>query len=239
MVNRSAWYSPDWTDSCSGNSDKPERTQPANLAGVVDSVVNRYGVRFAWTSWPRTEKSLGAEAATRKTIQLLGKSGDSMPLYKHRFETVEQYLHHRPPYLLVDRVQAISATEVITERTVRGDEFFLAGHFPGAPIFPGAMLQELTTQSAGILIAAEYNPMREYNTADPHFNDYALGVLVRVHQARYKSFARPGDKLTVRVTLEEQVDSLFDFRASVSVGEEVIMRNAFQLSNIKSSLLIG
>ena len=100
--------------------------------------------------------------------------------HQHSFDQIEDYLHHRPPYLLVERIVEVSAQEIKTEKTVTGNEFFLPGHFPGAPIFPGAMMQELSTQSAGILIAARYNPMEEYNTHDPRFNPYALGVLVRV-----------------------------------------------------------
>jgi 3-hydroxyacyl-[acyl-carrier-protein] dehydratase len=158
--------------------------------------------------------------------------------YQHQFATVEEYVHHRAPYLLVDRIVTCTPTEVVTEHRV-GDEFFLPGHFPGAPIFPGAMMQELSTQSAGVLIAAHFNPMPVYNTADPFFNEYALGVLVRVSGARYRSFARPGDTLVCRVELVERVDQLFDFRGSITVNSKQIMRNSFQLTNIKSAELIG
>lgn len=159
--------------------------------------------------------------------------------YRHRFATVAEYLHHRPPYLLVQEILSLHQSEVTTRATFQGDEFFLVGHFPGASIVPGAMLQELTTQSAGILIAAEYNPMRQYNTEDPHFNSFALGVLAKVQSSRFKGFARPGDELTTQVRLETRVSSLFDFSASVSVGDDVIMRNRFQLANIPSSVLTG
>ncbi len=162
-----------------------------------------------------------------------------MQYYQHRFDHVEGYLHHRPPYLLVDKVIEILPTEIITEKTVTGDESYIKGHFPGAPIFPGAMMQELTTQSAGILIAAEHNPMVQYNTEDPFFNEYALGVLVKVNQARYKGFARPGDSLAVHVVLNDQVSGVFDFSATVDVAGKTIMRNGFQLMNIKSSVLQG
>jgi 3-hydroxyacyl-[acyl-carrier-protein] dehydratase len=162
-----------------------------------------------------------------------------MQHYQHSFDTVEQYLHHRPPYLLVERINSCSPSEIVTEKKVNGDEFILTGHFPGAPVFPGAMMQELITQSAGILIAAQYNPMREYDTSDPHFNEYALGVLVKVHQARFVTFARPGDVMVVKVTLDEHLESLFDFRATISVDDEVIMRSSFRLTNIKSSVLAG
>jgi 3-hydroxyacyl-[acyl-carrier-protein] dehydratase len=162
-----------------------------------------------------------------------------MPPYQHRFEKIEQYLHHRPPYLLVDNIVSIEPTRIVTEKSITGEEFFIRGHFPGAPIFPGAMMQELTTQSAGILIAAEHNPMSEFNTEDPFFNEFALGVLVKVKQARYKGFARPGDTLTVTVSLQDQISEVFDFSATVSVADKTIMRNGFQLMNIKSSVLQG
>lgn len=162
-----------------------------------------------------------------------------MTFHQHRFPRVDQYLHHRPPYLMVDLIRSCAPHVIVTEKRVTGDEFFLQGHFPGAPVFPGAMMQEVTTQSAGILIAAQFNPMAQFDTSDPFFNEYALGVLVRVHHARYRSFARPGDTLVAQVTLDEQVGPLFDFHAQLSIGDEVIMRNSFQLTNIKSSVLIG
>jgi 3-hydroxyacyl-[acyl-carrier-protein] dehydratase len=158
-------------------------------------------------------------------------------VYRHRFETPEGYLHHRRPYLLVETIEEIDDRRIRTSKTVRADEFYVPGHFPGAPVFPGALMQELTTQSAGCLIAANFNPMAEYRTEDPRFNEFALGVLVRVHHARYWNFARPGDQLTVNVWLEEQVGDLFEFRAQIDIGEQRCMRNAFQLANIRSELL--
>ncbi len=160
-----------------------------------------------------------------------------MQLHQYQFEKVTDYLHHREPYLMVDRIVSIGDRSIETAKLVSGNEFFIPGHFPGAPIFPGAMMQELTTQSAGVLIAAKFNPNSEYNTHDPHFNEYALGVLVKVNSARYKSFARPGDELLVSVALNETVSGVFDFSASIKVAGKTIMRNAFQLTNIKSSLL--
>ena len=162
-----------------------------------------------------------------------------MQRYQHQFDRVEGYLHHRPPYLMVDRIISIADKDIVTEKKLSGDEFFFPGHFPGAPIVPGAMMQEMTTQSAGILIAAKYNPMLEFNTDDPNFNEYALGVLVKVTHARFRGFARPGDCLTIGVRLNDWVGKMFDFSATVSVNSHTIMRNGFQLTNIESKLLLG
>lgn len=160
-------------------------------------------------------------------------------IHQHRFENVTDYLHHRAPYLMVDRIVSIADREIVTEKKITGDEFFLAGHFPGAPIVPGAMMQEMSTQSAGILIAANFNPMKEYNTHDPFFNEYALGVLVKVGQAKYRGFARPDDVLVATVKMTEEVSSVYEFSCQVMLGGKRIMKNTFCLTNIKSTVLQG
>jgi len=160
-----------------------------------------------------------------------------MKYYSHDFDDVEKYLHHRKPYLLIDRVVSVDEHSVVTTAKITGEEFFIKGHFPGAPILPGAMMQEMSTQSAGVLIAARYNPMEVYNTEDPFFNEYALGVLVKIKQARYRGFARPGDELEVKVTLQEKVSEVFDFQSVITVAGKKIMQNAFQLTNILSKTL--
>ncbi len=160
-------------------------------------------------------------------------------VFRHRFDSIEDYLHHRPPYLLVHEIVEIQDRQISTRHTVSENADFIKGHFPGAQIMPGAMMQELSTQSAGILIAANFNPMKTYDTHDPFFNEYALGVLIKVKHARYRGFARPGDVLNVAVSIDEQVGGVFDFACTITSGESKIMQNRFQLSNIKSALLQG
>ena len=162
-----------------------------------------------------------------------------MPNYRHDFDRVEDYLHHRPPYLLVEEIVSISDADIVTRHHVNDDAFFVDGHFPGAPTVAGAMMQELATQTAGILIAARFNPMEQYDTHDPFANEYALGVLIKVLQARYRHFARPGDTLTCQARLADRVGDLFSFTAHISTARQQIMRIEFQLTNIKSSVLTG
>lgn len=160
-------------------------------------------------------------------------------VFQHRFDKIEDYLHHRAPYLLVNEIVQIEDQQIQTRHAVSEESLFIAGHFPGAPIMPGAMMQELSTQSAGVLIAANFNPMETFDTHDPFFNEYALGVLVKVKQARYRGFARPGDVLDVQVKLDEQLSDVFDFSCTIRCGNSTIMQNRFQLMNIKSSKLQG
>lgn len=160
-------------------------------------------------------------------------------VHQHRFDRVEDYLHHRPPYLMVDSIERIDDQAIQCVKTIVGDEPFITGHFPGAPVLPGAMMQEMTTQSAGVLIAANFNPMATYRTHDPLFNEYALGVLVKVKSARYRGFARPGAKLNIACQLVETFGNVFDFIGRITLDGKTIMRNEFQLSNIPSATLQG
>jgi 3-hydroxyacyl-[acyl-carrier-protein] dehydratase len=163
----------------------------------------------------------------------------SLPDHHHHFARVEDYLHHRAPYLMVSGIDEIGDRSIQTTTHVSEDMDFLRGHFPGAPIVPGAMLQEVTTQSAGILLAARFNPMEQFNTHDPFFNQYALGVLIRVKGARFRGFVRPGDVLTTEVELIERVEDIFDFQGRILNRGKVVMSNCFQLANILSSTLQG
>lgn len=140
---------------------------------------------------------------------------------------------------MVDKIISIEDHRIETESSVSADTFYGQGHFPGSPVLPGALMQEMTTQSAGILIAARYNPMPEFNTHDPLFNEYALGVLVKVDSARYKGFARPGNILKILVQLKQRLGNAFDFSGTVRLDNSTILRNRFRLANIPSAVLQG
>lgn len=149
------------------------------------------------------------------------------------------YLHHRAPYLMVDNVIELTENSIQTQKMITKDLFFIEGHFPGAPIVPGAMMQEMCTQSAGILIAKNFNPMSEFNTHDPFFNKYALGVLRSVQKAKYSGLVKLSDSLIIKVQLLENLKSLFNFRGQIFSEKEnkKIASLEFQLCNIESKLL--
>lgn len=150
---------------------------------------------------------------------------------------ITKRLHHRKPYLLIDEVIAHSNTMIHVTSTPVVEDYYLQGHFPGAPVVPGAMMQEMTTQAAGLLISEYYSPVPDYDSNATQ--GHALGVLRSIHHAKYKSFARPQDTLHIKVELLQQLSNSFRFKGNIEINGNKIMFNEFTLVNISDEKLKG
>ena len=69
-------------------------------------------------------------------------------------EQLKTILPHREPMLLLDSSEVVDGIACGTYK-VRGDEFFLQGHFPGNPVVPGVILCEMMAQNCCVLVGAE------------------------------------------------------------------------------------
>ncbi len=148
---------------------------------------------------------------------------------------IEKRLHHRKPYLFIDSVIDHSKEHLIAKKTFTAEDFFIDGHFPNAPVIPGAIMQELTTQAAGLLLTEHHSPIPDYDS-NVH-KGHAIGVLRSIHNAKYSHFAKPNQELIVSVHLIQKIDNAFRFKAKISNNQQKIMSNEFTLVNIADQFL--
>jgi 3-hydroxyacyl-[acyl-carrier-protein] dehydratase len=100
-------------------------------------------------------------------------------------------LPHRPPFRFVDGVDAYEPTGIVRAYYhVTGEEAFLAGHFPGNPIFPGVLQLEALAQAGAIAVLAD----ARYAGKLPLFGG--------VEDVRFRRVVRPGDRIDLSVELE-------------------------------------
>jgi 3-hydroxyacyl-[acyl-carrier-protein] dehydratase len=100
-------------------------------------------------------------------------------------------LPHRPPFRFVDSVDRLVPGESVVARyRVTGEEAFLAGHFPGNPIFPGVIQLEALAQAGAIAVLAD----ERYAGSLPLFGG--------VEKVRFRRVVRPGDELLLEVEVE-------------------------------------
>jgi len=126
---------------------------------------------------------------------------------------IRQYLPHRYPFLLVDRVIELSPGEsIVAYKNLSINEEFFQGHFPGRPIFPGVLLVEAMAQAAGIL---------GFRSNDKTPADGSIYYLAGVDNLRFKRPCVPGDRVMLRATLIAQRRGIARFDVSADVDGEL------------------
>lgn len=122
---------------------------------------------------------------------------------------IREYLPHRYPFLLVDRVLELEKGEsIVAIKNVTVNEPFFNGHFPDHPVMPGVLIVEAMAQAAGIL---------GFKTMDKKPQDGSIYYFVGSDKLRFKRPVVPGDqlKLEAKVMSERRGIWKFDVKATV------------------------
>mgnify|MGYP001349005967 CR=1 FL=1 len=105
-------------------------------------------------------------------------------------EEIKKILPHREPMLLIDRVEKKDEKTALGEYTIKGDEWFLKGHFPGKPVVPGVILCEMMAQACCILIAGDIKGKTPYFTG--------------INKVKFKNKVLPGDTFKIECVMLRQ-----------------------------------
>ena len=129
---------------------------------------------------------------------------------------IKNYLPHRYPFLLLDKVLDYVPGESITAlKNVTVNEPFFHGHFPQEPLMPGVLIIEAMAQAAAILGVISGAESRE-----------ALGdvlyYLVGVDKARFRKTVLPGDQLIIEVKFNTVKRNIWKFSATAKVDGKLV-----------------
>lgn len=129
-------------------------------------------------------------------------------------------LPHGPEFRFVDRLLTLEPGKSgAGEYTVRGDEPFLRGHFPGQPIFPGVLLVEAAAQLAGTVAQS-----------DPQISPMAGLKLTAMRGIKILGTARPGEVIRLEAKILNRLGNLVQAQVNASVNGQMVILGELTLS---------
>lgn len=129
-------------------------------------------------------------------------------------ETIKEFLPHRYPFLLVDRVTDLVAGERIAGfKNVSSNEELFNGHFPNQSIFPGVLMCEAMAQLSAILGFATTG-----NRPDSGY----LYLFAGLDKVKFKRQVVPGDRLDLFSSLLSERRGIFKFDCRAEVGGQLV-----------------
>ncbi len=127
---------------------------------------------------------------------------------------IMEYLPHRYPMLLIDRVTSfVPATSIRGFKNVTVSEPFFQGHFPEFPVMPGVLVIEALAQLASILA---------WRTAGRMPGDGTLLFFAGIDGARFRRRVLPGDRLMLESDLIRQVRGVGKHAVRALVDGEIV-----------------
>jgi 3-hydroxyacyl-[acyl-carrier-protein] dehydratase len=131
-------------------------------------------------------------------------------------------LPHGPEFRFLDRLTELTpGVSGSAEYRVRGDEPFLKGHFPGAPLFPGVLLVEAAAQLAGTVAQS-----------DPAIRPMAGLKLTALRNIKILGSAKPGEVIRLDAKVTGRLGNLVQAQATAWVNGTAVMQGEFTLSGV-------
>ena len=139
--------------------------------------------------------------------------------------TALAFLPHGPEFRFLDRLISLEPGQHgVGEYTVRGDEPFLRGHFPGQPMIPGVLLLEAAAQLAGTVAQS-----------DPLIPPLARLKLTAMRAVKILGTARPDETIQLEARITGRLGNLVQARATASVSGKLVLEAELTLSGARTA----
>jgi len=127
---------------------------------------------------------------------------------------VMNFLPHRYPFLMIDRVLDFEVGKHLTAiKNVSFNEPQFTGHFPSQPIMPGVLIVEAMAQATGILaFKSEVGKPVEGQ----------IYMLVGIDKVRFKRTVEPGDQIVIKVEVMMVKRGIWKFDCKATVDGELV-----------------
>ena len=129
-------------------------------------------------------------------------------------QEILEYLPHRYPFLLIDRViECELGKRIRALKNVSVNEPYFNGHFPYYKVMPGVLIVEAMAQAAAIL---------SFRTMGIKPDDKSVYYFAGIDRARFKKPVFPGDQLVLEVSIERTVRNVVKYAGKAYVGETLV-----------------
>ena len=131
---------------------------------------------------------------------------------------INRLLPHQPPMLLIDDIIEADAKRLVAIKKLKTDDLFVQGHYPGYPLFPGALTCECLFQAGAAFLSLR---LQSYSSDKAAVDPKAVPIITRIRSAKFKEMIRPPADIILKVELLEEVSHAFYMRGRAEVGERL------------------
>lgn len=135
-------------------------------------------------------------------------------------EEIKKILPHREPMLLVDEA-SVEDGKAYGRFHVKGDEWFLQGHFPNQSVVPGVILCEIMGQTCSVLLADVAKNSTPYFTG--------------LNNVKFKNKVVPGDILELECEIARVKEPFYFAKGKGFVKGKLCVSGEFSFALIKDT----